>query len=167
MPGVTRIEVHEEVAIAATDELLVLYGDVYAGPPYFDGPADVADFALVWPQWRAEPGFRLTLARDAGELVGFALGWALPPGAGWGIETEVSAFGVAELGVRDGWRGRGIATGLHTALLAGRPETRAVLWVRADAPAARAAYARWGYREVGRVAREGGLTYLVLRLDLG
>src|SRR6266568_2716615 len=83
MPGVTDIEVHEQVPATPSDELLALYGDVYAGPPYFDGPADVAEFAAAWPVWRAEPGFRLVLARAAGELVGFGVGWSLPEG-GWG-----------------------------------------------------------------------------------
>jgi predicted GNAT family acetyltransferase len=83
------------------------------------------------------------------------------------MDDGVGGFGVAELGVRERWRGRGIATRLHTALLADRPAARVVLWVRADAPAARATYARWGYREVGRVEREGGLSYLVLCLDRG
>lgn len=167
----TAIEVHDEVAEVPGNELLALYGDVYAGPPYFDGPADVAEFADAWPRWRAEPGFRLALARDVGELEGFAVGWVLPPGVAWGIDNEVSSYGIAEMGVREKWRGRGIATRLHTALLAGRPETRVVLWVRADAPAARATYARWGYRETGRaVDRDDGrssFASLVLCLDRG
>lgn len=159
----TDIEVHEAVGDAPGDELLALYGEVYAGPPYFDGPSDVADFAAAWPSWRVEPGFRLVLARSAGELVGFAVGWALPPG-GWGGAEGVSGYGLAEFGVREAWRGRGIAGRLHTALLAGRPESRVVLWVRADAPAARAVYARWGYRQVGGVDRDG-TSYLVLCLE--
>ena len=159
----TDIEVHESVADAPGDELLALYGDVYAGPPYFDGPSDVAEFAAAWAQWRAEPGFRLVLARSEGLLVGFAGGWSLPAG-GWGGAEGISGYGVAEFGVRDGWRGRGIASQLHTALLAGRPESRVVLWVRVDAPAARAVYARWGYREVGSADR-GGTSYLVLCLE--
>ncbi len=163
MPGVTDIEVHEQVPATPSDELLALYGDVYAGPPYFDGPADVAEFAAEWPVWRAEPGFRLVLARAAGELVGFGVGWSLPEG-GWGSAERVSGFGVAELGVRGGWRGRGIASRVHAALVAG--QARVLLWVRADASTARAVYARWGYRRVGEVDRDG-LSYLVLCLDRG
>ncbi|HEX4725461.1 MAG TPA: GNAT family N-acetyltransferase [Pseudonocardiaceae bacterium] len=161
----TDIEVHESVADAPDDELLALYGNVYAGPPYFDGPSDVAEFAAAWPSWRAERGFRLVLARSEGLLVGFAVGWALPSG-GWGGAEGVSGYGLAEFGVRAGWRGRGVANQLHAALLAGRPERRVVLWVRADAPAARAVYARWGYREVGCVDR-AGTSYLVLCLVRG
>jgi hypothetical protein len=77
------VEVHDRLAATASDELLRLYGDVYGGAPYWDGPSDVAEFAAEWDRLRTEP----------------------------------------------------------------------VLWVRADAPVARAAYDGWGYRVVGTIER--------------
>jgi ribosomal protein S18 acetylase RimI-like enzyme len=68
-----------------------------------------------------------------------------------GVDDAGRSFGIAELGVHPAWRRRGLASGLHEALLADRPEPRVVLWVRADAPAAAATYARWGYRLMGCV----------------
>jgi ribosomal protein S18 acetylase RimI-like enzyme len=73
-------------------------------------------------------------------------------------------FGIAEFGVLAGWRGLGIARRLHDALLAGRREESAVLWVRADAPVARAVYDSWGYRVVSTIERSP--RYHVMCLDL-
>jgi predicted GNAT family acetyltransferase len=76
-----------------------------------------------------------------------------------------ASFGIAEFGVLAGWRRLGVARRLHDALLAGRGAGRAVLWVRVDAPVARAVYDSWGYRTVGAVDRSPG--YHVMCLDLG
>jgi GNAT superfamily N-acetyltransferase len=69
-------------------------------------------------------------------------------GMRWSVRSE-------ELDVHPAWRRRGLASRLHEALLADRRADRrgprVVLWVRADAPAAAATYARWGYRLVGCV----------------
>ena len=63
------------------------------------------------------------------------------------------------------WRRRELARRLHEALLAGRSESRVVLWVRADAPPARATYARWGYQLIGPVPDRP--PYQVMRLNRG
>jgi GNAT superfamily N-acetyltransferase len=161
------VEVHDRLATTASDELLRLYGDVYGGAPYRDGPADVAEFAAEWDRLRMEPGIRLVLARAAVGLVGFGLGHVVQPDSGWwgGVARDGGlSFGIAEFGVLADWRGRGIARRLHDALLAGRREKSAVLWVRADAPVARAAYDSWGYRAVGTIERSP--RYHVMCLDL-
>jgi ribosomal protein S18 acetylase RimI-like enzyme len=181
-----RIETYEGPAAALTDELRALYAAVYAEPPYRDGPGEVAEFAAEWPGLLTQPGFRLALARTGtGQLVGFALGHAVDPASGWwagirpappagdthrvGVDHVGQSFGIAELGVHPGWRRRGLASRLHQALLAGRPEPGVVLWVRADAPAARATYARWGYRLIGSVPDRPPyqVMYLDRRCDTG
>jgi ribosomal protein S18 acetylase RimI-like enzyme len=163
------IETYDGLAATLTSEVRAVYAAVYAEAPYRDGPADVAEFAAEWPGLVAQPGFRLVLARTgAAGVVGFALGHLVEPASGWwaridpapaaadtagdvGVGDAGGSFGVAELGVHPAWRRRGLASRLHEALLADRPEPRVVLWVRADAPAATATYARWGYRLVGCV----------------
>ena len=167
-PGEVGVETYDGPATVLTDDLRALYAAVYAEPPYRDGPADVAEFVAEWRDLSARPGFRLVVARTAGELVGFALGHVVDEASGWwagirpgppvgatagpaGLDGAGPSFGIAELGVHPAWRRRRLASRLHDALLAGRGERRVVLWVRADAPAARATYARWGYRLVGSV----------------
>lgn len=153
---------------------------MYAEPPYRDGPADVAEFVAEWRELSSQPGFRLVVARTAGGLVGFAVGHLVDQASGWwagirpgatvgdtadpaGLDDAGPGFGIAELGVHPAWRRQGLASRLHEALLAGRSERRVVLWVRADAPAARATYARWGYRLVVPVADRP--PYQVMCLD--
>jgi len=155
------IETYDGLAATLTAEVRAVYAAVYAEAPYRDGPAEVAEFAAEWPGLVAQPGFRLVLARaGTGEVVGLALGHLVQPASGWwagfdpaaaGAGTAGRSFGIAELGVHPAWRRRGLASRLHEALLADRREPRVVLWVRADARAAAATYARWGYRLVGRV----------------
>jgi len=177
-----RVETYDGPAVTLTDDLRALYAAVYAEPPYRDGPADVAEFVAEWPELLNQPGFRLVVARTADQLVGFAVGHMVGPASGWwagirpdplhgdtadpaGFDDGGHSFGIAELGVHPAWRRRGLASRLHEALLAGRGESRVVLWVRADAPAARATYARWGYRLLGSV--QDRPPYQVMCLDRG
>jgi ribosomal protein S18 acetylase RimI-like enzyme len=167
-PDEVRVETCEGPAATLSGELRALYAAVYAEPPYRDGPAEVAELVAEWPDLLNQPGFRLVVARTAGQLVGFACGHMVDSASGWwaglrpdplggdtadpvGFDDGGHSFGIAELGVHPAWRRRGLARRLHEALLAGRGESRVVLWVRADAPAARATYARWGYRLIGPV----------------
>jgi ribosomal protein S18 acetylase RimI-like enzyme len=164
-----RVETYDASTATLTAELRDLYGAVYAEAPYHDGPDDIAEFAAEWPALLARPGFGLALARVQDQsLAGFALGHAVEPGTGWWPagrpESAKDSFGIAELGVHPGYRRHGIAKLVHDALLAGRPERCAVLWVRGDAPAAVAAYHRWGYRLVGAVADRP--PYQVMSRDL-
>ena len=179
------VDIEVTAATELTDEFLDLYGAVYAEPPYDDGPDEVAEFAAAWPRIAGEPGFRLVLARDEGALVGFTVGYVLRPDCGWWPREHLSDFapgdveewigadgvgrsvGVDELGVRSGWRRRGLARALHDALVVGRRESRVVLWARVDAPVARAVYARWGYRDAARVSLPDGRSYVVMCLDRG
>ena len=174
------IEVYESTTAELDAELLVVYAAIYADAPYNETPEDVAEFAAVWPRIRSEPGFRLVVARVDGVLVGMAEGYVLRPDCGWwpeGVAAEVArewitdgvgrSFGVDELGIVPAWRGRGVGRRLHAALLAGRRESRAVLWARVDAPVAQAVYAGWGYRAVARVDKSNGRSYDVLCLDRG
>jgi ribosomal protein S18 acetylase RimI-like enzyme len=140
-----------------------LYAGAYAEAPYYESPADVAEFGNGWPSRVEQPSFRLVVARLDGEPVGFSFGHQLTPTTRWwtGMLDEVDqdviterpgrTFAVIELAVERAVRGHGIARELHTHLLAGLTEERATLLVRPDAIAARSAYLSWSYRPIGRL----------------
>jgi GNAT superfamily N-acetyltransferase len=147
------------------DEVLPVYEEVYAEPPYLEGPRDVADFLERFGRQLERPAFRMAVARDANQtVIAFAFGYLLPPETGWWSgalaplpaeftqETGTRTWATIELAVRAPWRRHGIARRLHAALLAGQPAQRAALTVRPEAEAApaRAAYASWGYRTIGQ-----------------
>ncbi|MDT0309367.1 GNAT family N-acetyltransferase [Streptomyces sp. DSM 44917] len=161
MPVTVRREEGADAVLAALDSLLPLYAEVYAEPPYHEGPEGIADFIhLYHHQARQRPGVRVAFAQDDGQTVGFAFGFRLPADTAWwtGALTPLPpdltredgrrTFAVVELGVRKPWRRRGIARRLHAALLEGQPVERATLTVRPEPEAApaRAAYTAWGYR---------------------
>lgn len=153
----------EEAARPQLDAFLPVYEEVYADPPYNEGPSDVAAFIESYIVHAQRRGMRLVLARDGDEIVGFTYGYLLPADTGWWSSVQdplpedfvredgERTWVILELAVRKPWRRRGIAAGLHAALLDGLTVERATLTVRpeADAAPARAAYAAWGYRRVG------------------
>lgn len=143
-------------------EVAPVYAQVYAEPPYLEGPEDVADF-LSWLSGRED--MRLVLARDDGQLVGFGLAFRLLDGSWWtrlldplptDFDTSETETGrtlvILELAVKAGCRRRGIARAIHDALLDQPGLDRASLTVRPEPEAepARRAYAKWGWRQVSR-----------------
>lgn len=150
-------------AAGTLETFLPAYRDIYVEPPYCEGPQDVADFIGMFAVQAERPVFRVALARDADEVVGFAYGFCLPPDTGWWrnlrepapaeftAEDGQRTFAVIELAVRKPWRRQGIARRLHTALLEGLAAERVTLTVRPEPEAApaQAAYDSWGYRKLG------------------
>ncbi|WP_308345172.1 GNAT family N-acetyltransferase [Streptomyces sp. ISL-94] len=146
----------------ALNDIAPVYESVFAEPPYLEGPRDLALFLDAYQCEHKTPGFRLVLARTGdGRLTGFAYGLPLASTTGWWdgfLDTTPTAeftredgrrtFVVKELAVLANWRGQGIGTKLHAALLDGLTAERATLTVRPEAPAA-AWYERQGYELVG------------------
>ncbi|MFD3803544.1 GNAT family N-acetyltransferase [Streptomyces sp. NPDC058611] len=183
MPAEVTYERHDEGAAAVRlDEFLPAYEEVYADPPYSEGPSDVAAFIDHYRLHAERPGMRLVLARDGDEVVGFAYGYYLPTGTGWWDsitdrtltedftrEDGARTWVILELAVRKPWRRRGVAAALHAALLAGLAAERATLTVRPEPEAApaQAAYEAWGYQHVGTAHPwDGAPLYRALVLDL-
>ncbi|MFF3678345.1 GNAT family N-acetyltransferase [Streptomyces sp. NPDC002120] len=180
--GVTyeRIERAEE-AVRRLGALARVYREVYAEPPYREGPRDVAAFRVRAGRQAERYGFRLVLARDGDELVGFSYGYRLPADTGWwkAVEEPLGeafveengrrTFNVAELAVRGAWRRQGIAAAMHRLLIADQEAERSTLTAHPDPEAApaRTAYAAWGYRKVGRARYgDGQPAYDVMVLPL-
>lgn len=143
---------------------LPAYREIYVEPPYCESPQDCVDFTEMFAIQSERPVFRVALAQDAGEVVGFAYGFCLPPDTGWWrnlltpapaeftAEDGQRTFAVIELAVRRPWRRLGIARRLHAALLEGLEGERVTLTVRPEPEAApaQAAYGAWGYRKLGK-----------------
>lgn len=150
--------------------MLPVYAEVYAEAPYFEGEAEVADFARSWPSRIGAPGFRLVIAEADGQPVGFSFGHELTEATRWWsgavepLEVDTTewrgrTFAVIELAVLTGHRRQGLGGRLHEALLEDVHAERVTLAVRPEAEAApaRAAYRRWGYRKAGQVRPAPGL----------
>lgn len=130
---------------------------------YCEGETDFSGFADTLPRRAQETNFRLVVAHDDAQAVGFAMGHDLRPDTGWWdgaltplsdditAEHEGRTFAVIELAVLPGYRRRGYARALHAHLLAGLTEERITLLVRPDAEPALRAYERWAYALVGRI----------------
>lgn len=180
MTEVTYERYEGSQAAAQLDAFLPAYEEVYVEPPYSEGPSDVAQFIDHYLAHTKRPGMRLVLARE-GEVVGFTYGFLLPTDTGWwtSVDRPLSAdftredgtrtWAVIELAVRKPWRRRGIAAGLHAALLEDLDIERVTLTVRPEPEAAPAqsAYAAWGYRTVGTAHPwEDAPYYTAMVLDL-
>ncbi|MEU1815119.1 GNAT family N-acetyltransferase [Streptomyces roseifaciens] len=168
-------------AAAQLDAFLPAYEEVYIDPPYSEGPSDVAQFIEHYLAQAKRPGMRLVLAREGDEVIGFTYGFLLSSDTGWwsSVQKPLSSdftredgtrtWAIIELAVRKPWRRRGIATDLHARLLEGLSTQRVTLTVRPEPEAAPAqsAYAKWGYRKVGRSHPwEDAPFYEALVLDL-
>jgi len=149
-----------DVSVLA-DHLVELYRVVYAEPPYFERAADVLEFTRRLDRQVAEPGFALVAGWSGQELVGYVFGFTLTARStvwetiltsGGQLPAAGSAAGpayVSELLVRSNWRRQGVGRSLLDRFLADRGESHAILLAHPDAAAAQAAYARWGWREIG------------------
>jgi len=145
-------------AKAYVDALVDLYGEVYAAPPYLEGPEHVASFRRHLTRELSIPGFTLARAMDGARLVGAAYGFTLPPGAWMEPSAEeppahirdLPKLNIAEWMVTTQCRGTGIGRRLLDMLLADRSEPWAVL-ASNPAATARRIYERWGWKPVGRI----------------
>lgn len=124
-------------------------------------------------------GFEIVVADVERQPVGLAFGYALPPDARWwnGLTTAVDpdliaetghrTFALCELMVHPDWQRRGVAHAVHDELLHHRREQRATLLVQVDNAAAQQAYAKWGWRKIGKLRPfEDSPHYDALLLDL-
>ena len=141
------------------DELIAVYREVYAEPPYEWGTEHAELFSERFAGQRRNAGFSLVEARDRDKLIAFGFGVTLPPTTTWWQQLLTPlpddmtrehvgrTFVLMSLLVRRPWRRRHVAETIHARLLQDRHEERATLTVLPAATAAQAAYAKWGWRK--------------------
>jgi len=145
-----------ELASGLAEDLSDLYAEVFAEPPYREGPEDVAGFVRRFRRQTRQPGFALVISRTGDALTGMAYGYTMAPDEWWRhcdtpAPPEVAGcakFAVYELAVRREVRGRGVGRRLLNTLLADRLEQWATLNVNPEAAAAQM-YRRWGWQFIG------------------
>ncbi|MFZ3470285.1 GNAT family N-acetyltransferase [Streptomyces sp. 4.24] len=132
--------------------LLDVHEDAYADRRHEEF---VQRFPWFVDHWGGNPGFACVIAYDGDVPVGFTYGAPATAGREWWqghLDTQPedpATFSVSELMVRPKWRKTGLGPRLHDALLAGRPESLAVLTVDTKRPRLQAMYEGWGYRKIG------------------
>ncbi|MBF9131380.1 GNAT family N-acetyltransferase [Plantactinospora sp. S1510] len=137
-------------------EMERLYGEVYAEPPYEEGPEHAAQFRRWFRAERRKPGFSLARAVDGDLLVGVAYGHTMPAGEWMEPRADdppdhllgVPKLTIPEWMVRQPYRGRGAGRRLLAMLLADRAEPYAILASNPAAPARRL-YERMGWEQHG------------------
>jgi ribosomal protein S18 acetylase RimI-like enzyme len=167
-------------AVKALDAIAPVYETVFALPPYFEGPRDVAGFLQGYRHECAMPGFRLVLTHHGDTVTAFAYGYLLQSTTTWWegfLDTKPEeetaredgrrTFVIKEIAVLSAYRRKGLARSLHQALLDGVTAERVTLAVRPDAGPALALYAALGYETVGLTRPwEVAPTYRVMLLPL-
>jgi GNAT superfamily N-acetyltransferase len=143
-------------ALQLLDDVVGLYAEVFAEPPYNEGPEMARLFRRSFKRETKRDGFAFIAAWEGETLAGMAYGFTMPSGEWWrNADTEPPAdvrnapkFAVMEWCVSPSHRGRGIGGRLMSELLADRPEATATLNVN-PAAAARDIYLSSGWKSCG------------------
>ncbi|WP_405009927.1 GNAT family N-acetyltransferase [Kitasatospora sp. NBC_01539] len=141
--------------------LIEVYADVRAPLLHLPNYALPA-FAERLDRHGTEPGFEAVVGFVENEPVGYAYGNAVGPGDRWWTRmaesmpadiTDIPTLALKEIGVREPWRGTGVARRIHDALLQRRPEKQVGLMVNPAAGDGKvmALYESWGYRAINNV----------------
>lgn len=159
------IAVHTSDALAdasLTEHLVDIYRSAFTVAPWNESDAQVQEFRGRLRAAGERPGFRLVVAQDAGEAVGFATAWItlepFPSDRAYGrvaaalgpsvvAERLSGSLEVDELAVRPTQQGKGIASRL-LATLTGDGQHAAWLLTSPDAVGAVEFYRRIGWNEL-------------------
>ena len=157
-----------EEADAIAGDVGSLYRASFGVPPNSEGPEQFEHQRAAFDELRRRRGFRLAVARLAGELVGFAYGAFLLPDTRWWdgmyeplpeemtAETGGRTFSLVDMGVLPAQRKRGIGRALHDEVLGGCGAERATLAVEPRLESNQRLYQSWGWRCAGRLTGAPG-----------
>jgi ribosomal protein S18 acetylase RimI-like enzyme len=147
---------------SVSGQVVAVYRAAMSAEPFLETEVETGWFAEELAGEVGEPGFRCWVARDGGQLVGFAYGFPTPevPPEGWYGRLRAAVgdgagewledqFAVVWIAVHPDWRGRGLGRRLLERLLAGAGRERAWLVTHDLDTPARALYRSLGFRELG------------------
>jgi GNAT superfamily N-acetyltransferase len=162
------------------DQIIQVYREAFAEPPYRKGEPEVTEFALSLDAHLAMDGFRFLTAcqENPCQIVGFAYGRAVLPGSFWYATVEANldppaqsrwlqdSFQFAELAVTPAFQANGIGGALHDRLLGGIVYKTALLTtIDADTRASRL-YADRGWQLIQDSIEVPGLPRLYRLMGL-
>lgn len=167
-------------ALRARAEVVAVYAEAFAAPPYHKPPGAAESFAATFQRHTGRADFRLAAALAGGRLAGFGYGYSAGPGQWWhdsvaaALGPELAerwlrgAFELVELAVRPADQGRGLGAALLDRLLAGLTHRTAVLSTMAEETAGLRLYRRRGWQVVHPALRFPGIAapYMIMGLDL-
>ncbi|MGW1728948.1 N-acetyltransferase family protein [Streptomyces sp. NPDC002306] len=141
-------------------DILDVYAEVRAPLLHMPNYA-VTAFGERLDRHSAEPGFAVVLAYADGHPVGYAYGNRIEHGDRYWQRTAPEpaeeytrrpAVALKEIGVRNAWRGTGVARHMHDAFLAARDESYVTLMVNPAAGNGKVhrLYHSWGYQDLGQ-----------------
>lgn len=154
------LELSPGSAALLSDEIVRVYAEAFAEPPYLRGEPEALAFTDSFSRHRGREGFRCIVARagERGPLVGFIFGFTSQPGQWWhdqvarrmSAEQQArwlhDAFELTELAVLPSHQGLGIGGQLHDRLLAGLPQRRGLLSTMQTETNAMALYRKRGWQ---------------------
>ena len=167
--------------LAAADDIVAVYAQAFATPPYNATPSSVLDFRDTLERHAGKDGFRAALARDAsGALVGFSYGYAAHEDDWWlrHVREHLSeeqlkrwfshCFEFVELAVLPSAQGHGLGGRLYDALLAGATQGTGALSTAKEETVAGGLYERRGWQTLvpEMYFPDNPLAYRVLVKDL-
>jgi ribosomal protein S18 acetylase RimI-like enzyme len=141
------------------DQIVRVYAEAFAAPPYLRDDADAAIFSLTLSSHTQREGFKMLAARPAGQtrIDGFAYGYITRPGQWWheqvkqAMPPEMAAdwldgsFELVELAVSPIAQGQRLGSRLHDGLLDCIPYSRALLSTRQEETTALKLYRKRGW----------------------
>lgn len=137
-PYIDLVAVRSDTVARHRPLLVDCYRRVFTVPPWSESEGAVSWFDENLPRYAASPGFRCVVASVGKEFAGFALGMDLESQqwlerritgslGGEADEWVPGSWYLTELAVLPRFRGRGIGSRLHDALLDGLPNAAALL----------------------------------------
>lgn len=172
------VDIPPEEVLPLANRLELAYCSAFGSAPWFESAREARRFVLRLLDETENEEFHLVIAREAGQLAGFACGWIaigpnkpideryLPLVEWLGPDTTASvlegAFELSELAVASSRQRRGIGTRLHDKVLHNAACDRAWLLTNSTAEAAQRLYRSRGWQLVTDVGPALGGTRRVL-----
>ena len=156
------------------------YFDAFSQPPYNEGRGAAKAFLERLKSQTDRPGYRLLIAEEEGEILGFLYGHASEPGQWWHDHVTpkltssvvdrwfTDAFVIVELAVQSHARGRGTGSSLLQAVLQDAAQGTALTMTHQIGNPALDFYVRHGWRVLATNFRfsETDAASVVLGIDL-